>query len=64
MVHESNAKSTDFISPEKVDDLCAKTKDISEKWAARAEPLWKENREAKAAAKAAEAKKAANLFFS
>ena len=51
MVHESNAKSTDFVSPEDVCDLCAKTKDISEKWAERAEPLWVENRAAKEAAK-------------
>lgn len=42
MVHNSGAKSTEMLHPEDVDELTAKCKDISEKWAVNAEKLWEE----------------------
>ena len=47
MVKNSGAKSTEFIDPEDVDDLCKKTINYGLTWAKRAEPLWKENVENK-----------------
>ena len=43
IIAESNARSTDIISPEKIEELCAKTKPAAEKWAPVAKKLW-ENR--------------------
>lgn len=43
MVKNSGAKSTEFINPEDVDDLCQKTIAYGQTWAKRAEPLWAEN---------------------
>lgn len=43
MVKNSGAKSTEFINPEEVDDLCKKTIEYGKTWAKRAEPLWEEN---------------------
>lgn len=51
MVKASGAKSTEFIDPENVDDLCKKTINYGLTWAERAEPLWKENIEKKEKAK-------------
>ena len=51
MVKNSGAKSTEFIDPENVDDLCKKTINYGLTWAKRAEPLWKENLENKQKAK-------------
>ena len=45
MVKELGAKSTDMKSPENVDDLCAKTAPIAEKWAPLANNLWSEKSE-------------------
>jgi MoaA/NifB/PqqE/SkfB family radical SAM enzyme len=42
MVKETNAKSTDLKSPERVEDLVAKTKPYAEQWKDRAEELWNE----------------------
>lgn len=47
MVKNSGAKSTEFINPEDVDELCKKTVNYGLTWAKRAEPLWKENLEKK-----------------
>jgi len=41
MVKKSGAHSTDMISPEDVDALCAKCAKAAEKWAPVAEKLWK-----------------------
>lgn len=43
IIAESNARSTDIISPEKIEELYAKTKPAAEKWASMAKQLW-ENR--------------------
>ena len=43
IIAESNARSTDIISPEKIEELCAKTTPAAEKWAPVAKQLW-ENR--------------------
>ena len=51
MVKNSGAKSTEYIDPENVDDLCKKTIDYGLTWAKRAEPLWEENMEKKKKAK-------------
>ena len=40
MVKESGAHSTDFLKPEPVEDLTARTKPVSEKWAETADPIW------------------------
>ncbi len=40
IVERSGAKSTDFISPEDVHELCAKCVAASQKWAATADRLW------------------------
>lgn len=45
MVKESGAHSTDLSAPENIDDLCAKCKGASEKWAPVAERLWMEKRD-------------------
>ena len=42
IVHEADAKSTEYISPEDVDHLCARTTPYAEKWAPEAERLWLE----------------------
>lgn len=42
MVKETKAKSTDLKSPERVEDLVAKTKPYAEQWRDRAEELWNE----------------------
>ena len=42
MIKETNAKSTDLKSPERVEDLVAKTKPYAEQWKDRAEELWNE----------------------
>lgn len=42
MVKETNAKSTDLQSPERVEDLVAKTKPYAEQWKDKADELWKE----------------------
>lgn len=52
MVKETGAHSTDLTSPESPEHLCAKTKQYAEDWAPRAEKLWEERKEEKAAAKA------------
>lgn len=51
MVKNSEAKSTEFIDPENVDDLCNKTINYGLTWAKRAETLWEENMENKRKAK-------------
>ncbi|MBG0784072.1 MAG: radical SAM protein [Anaerolineaceae bacterium] len=43
IVHASGVHSTDLVSPEDVDELCAKCKKASENWAPVAERLWQEN---------------------
>lgn len=40
IISETGAKSTDFISQESVDDLCAKCDDFSKEWAPVAEEIW------------------------
>lgn len=40
MVHESGAHSTDFISPEDVDELCGKCKEAADNWKPVADELW------------------------
>ena len=40
MVHRANAYSTQPIDLESVDDLTAKTYDISEQWGQTADRLW------------------------
>ncbi|MDR1570936.1 MAG: radical SAM protein [Clostridiales Family XIII bacterium] len=47
MVKESGARSTDMEAPEAIDDLCVKTKDASEKWAEKSDPIWAEHQESK-----------------
>lgn len=42
MVNESGAASTDMEAPENVDELCAKTAPIAEKWACTANVIWEE----------------------
>ncbi|MBR4286582.1 MAG: radical SAM protein [Clostridia bacterium] len=43
MVKETGAKSTDFISKETVDELCAKCEDFSKAWAPVAKDIWDNN---------------------
>ena len=43
MVAESGAKSTDMMSPESCDHLCAKCDHYAEEWAPVAQRLWKSN---------------------
>ena len=40
MVKESNAHSTDFLKPEAVEDLTARTRPVAEKWAETVDPVW------------------------
>ena len=47
MVKNSGAKSTEYIDPEDVDNLCKKTINYGLNWAKRAESLWEENLEKK-----------------
>lgn len=47
MVKASGAKSTEYVDPENVDDLVAKTIDYGKTWAKRADPLWEENLKSK-----------------
>jgi MoaA/NifB/PqqE/SkfB family radical SAM enzyme len=42
MVDETGAKSTDYISPESVDHLIAKTIPYAKKWTPRSEKIWAE----------------------
>ena len=56
MVKNAGAKSTEYIQPEDVEELAAKTKEYGEIWAQRAEPLWAENIQQKAAREAAKQK--------
>lgn len=42
IVHATGAHSTDLISEESVDNLCAKCTSYSEEWRARAEEIWAE----------------------
>ena len=42
MVHEANAKSTEYTSPEDVDHLCARTAEYAKKWAPEGDRLWLE----------------------
>ncbi len=51
MVKASGAKSTEYVNPEDVDDLVAKTIEYGKTWAKRAEPLWEENLASKAKVK-------------
>lgn len=41
MVHETGARSTDYVHPEDVDELESKTRVQAAKWAEKSEPLWK-----------------------
>lgn len=43
MVNASGAHSTEYVDPESVEDLVAKTIEYGKIWAKRAEPLWEEN---------------------
>ena len=43
MVKASGAKSTEFVKPEAVEDLVAKTIEYGKKWAEYSAPLWEEN---------------------
>lgn len=43
MVKESDAKSTDMLAPENVDELCAKTVSAAEAWSKVADRLWADN---------------------
>lgn len=43
MVHESGAHSTQPLDQEDVDDLSAKCKEPAEKWAVKADELWREH---------------------
>ncbi|MDR1816411.1 MAG: radical SAM protein [Clostridiales Family XIII bacterium] len=43
MVKESGAHSTDFLKPEPVDDLVARTKDVAAKWGETSDPIWEEH---------------------
>lgn len=45
MVDDTNAKSTDFSSPEPVDELVAKTIPYAERWKEKADELWDERQE-------------------
>ena len=45
MVDKSGAHSTDLTEQENVHDLCAKCKDVSDKWAVVADKLWKKSEE-------------------
>jgi len=47
MVEESGAQSTDMEAPEDVHTLCAKTDMAAERWAERADVLWKQREEDK-----------------
>ena len=42
MVHEAEAKSTEYTSPEDVDHLCARTAKYAEKWAPEGDRIWVE----------------------
>lgn len=41
MVHETGAKSTDYVHPEDVDELESKTRAQAQKWAEKSDPIWK-----------------------
>ena len=40
IVHASDARSTEYVTPESVDHLCARTTPYAHAWEARAEELW------------------------
>ena len=40
MVHETGAKSTDYVHPEDVDELESKTKAAAAAWAEKSAPIW------------------------
>lgn len=42
IVHAADAKSTEYVTPESVDHLCARTTPYAHAWEARAEELWRE----------------------
>ena len=42
MVHDADAKSTEYTSPEDVDHLCARTAKYAEKWAPEGDRIWVE----------------------
>jgi len=41
-VHESGAKSTEYVTPEDVDHLCKRTAPYAKAWAPVADRLWRE----------------------
>lgn len=43
MIKKTGAKSTDFVSQETVDELCAKCEDFSKAWAPIAKDIWDNN---------------------
>ena len=40
MVHETGAKSTDYVRPEDVDELESKTRAAADAWAEKSAPIW------------------------
>ena len=42
IVHAADAKSTEYVTPESVDHLCARTAPYAHAWEDRAEELWRE----------------------
>ena len=42
IVHESDAQCTEYVTPEDVDHLCARTSVYAKSWEQRAEELWLE----------------------
>ena len=40
IVHEANAPSTEYVTPDPVDDLCARTTPYAKSWAPKADELW------------------------
>ena len=42
LVHEAKAPSTDYVAPENVEDLCARTAPYAVAWKDEAERLWEE----------------------
>lgn len=42
MVHEAHAESTEYVTPENVDHLCARTSRYAKEWAPVADKIWKE----------------------
>ncbi|MGN0054878.1 MAG: radical SAM protein [Atopobiaceae bacterium] len=42
MVHAAGAKSTEYVTPESVDHLCARTMPYAKAWAPEADKIWRE----------------------